>query len=198
MFSLPVHTNPQKYSNSILAQFGSQLNSAGLLWGVGASAMLYQYGLADCPNDIDIIVAENDVKKADSILSAMGQKQEREESGIYATKYFYEYKLPSMDVDVMSGFRLNLPLGVYSYIFDEHSTPTIFNIDGTDIPFTTLEDWYVLYQLMPGKNQKALIVENYLREKGIRHPFLLKRMINQKTLSENVIERIKSLVEDSK
>lgn len=189
-----MHTNKIKYLNSILAQFGQELNSAGLLWGVGTSTLLYYYGLVDCPNDIDIIIAEKDIEKADRILSAYGNKQVRDKSSIYATEHFIEYNLPEIDIDAMSGYKIILPDGIYCYLFDKLSTPLKFNINNVDIPFMTLEDWYVLYQIMPDRENKVRIIEDYLRKNGIKYPHLMKRMIHQKFTPKSVIERTTALL----
>lgn len=185
-----MHTNHTKYLNSTLAQFGEILNRAGLLWGVGASAMLHQYGLAESPNDIDIIVAEKDIEAADKILSLLGSRQEINKSDFYATDNFYEYHLPLMDVDVMCGYKIILPdKRIYSYLFDAESIPTSVRIENEQIPFTTLEDWYVLYQLMPNRETKARIVEDFLKENGVKHPLLLQRMLNNEATPDTVRER---------
>jgi hypothetical protein len=185
-----VHTDKIKNMDKVPAQFGEALNCAGLLWGVGASSMLYRHGIVNIPNDIDILVAEKDIKEAESILSRLGQKQEQKHSSIYATGYFYEYTISGVDVDVMSGYKIKLPKGTYSYIFDKESIPDAFCIEGIDIPFTTPEDWYVLYQLMPGREEKAKLVEDLLKTKGIKYPALLQRMITQENTPTHISERV--------
>lgn len=200
MFFLPVLTNPKKkYSLALLAQLGDQLNCANVLWGVGASAMLHQYGLGGMPNDIDIIVAEKDINKADKILSQLGCRQIVEKSAIYATEHFYEYSLPEIDIDLISGYKIILPNGAtYSYLFDDKSVSVHNKINEVCIPFTSLEDWYVLYQLMPNREHKVLLIESYFLEKGMQCPDLLKRMIEQPDTPPSVIYRVHSLLSTAK
>jgi hypothetical protein len=57
-------------------RIGRALNGADILWGVGASLMLRQYGLADDPHDIDLIVSACDAENADALLRGMGKAVE--------------------------------------------------------------------------------------------------------------------------
>ena len=57
-----------------LSYIGDKLNKANILWGVGASILLNQFGMVDTPNDIDIFMDIKDIHKADKILS-LGKKE---------------------------------------------------------------------------------------------------------------------------
>lgn len=51
----------------------------------------------------------------------------------------------------MSGFVVNHNTGIYNYIFDYDSITEFKVINGISIPLTSLEDWYVMYQLIPNR-----------------------------------------------
>ena len=70
-----------------LSYIGKELNSQGILWGIGASIVLYSYGLVDNPNDIDILVDIKDIQKADMILKNLGVKKSTENIDTYSTRY---------------------------------------------------------------------------------------------------------------
>lgn len=126
----------------------------------------------------------------------MGSKKEFEKSDIYATDYFFEYSLPTIDVDVISGYKIIQPDGdLYSYHFDEQSVPYRIDIEGVEIPFTTIEEWYILYQLMPEREQKVLLTENHLSKNGIKHPKLIDRMLQQPNTPNKVVVRTKRLMQ---
>ncbi|NLA54057.1 MAG: hypothetical protein GX858_06895 [Clostridiales bacterium] len=36
-----------------------------------------------------------------------------------------------------------------------------------------MEDWYVIYQLIPGREAKVKLIEDYLKSNKISHPNLL-------------------------
>lgn len=174
-----------------LSQIGQSFNEEYILWGVGASIMLNHYGLADKPNDIDILVGIDDIKKVDAILKSVGEKKIYEKTDTYSTEYFYEYVINDFDVDVMAGFKINYCDGIFEYIFDKDSISEMKIINGVQIPLTSLEDWYVIYQLIPNREAKVEIIENYLLLNGIKNPNLLERLLKAnlpKRVRENIIK----------
>ncbi len=161
----------------VLNILADKLNKENVTWGIGASVMLHHYGLVAMPNDIDILVEEKDIEKVDSIIKEMGEKKPLNPMKTYSTKYFYEYEVQGVDIDVMAGFIINHEEGNYEYTF--HKDSLIFerlnhtnndpsgehSLDNITLPFTTLEDWYVLYQLIPGREKKVQLIEDYLKER---------------------------------
>lgn len=160
-----------------LSYIGKKLNDEGILWGVGASILLNRFGFIDKPNDIDIFISLDDIEKADEILKSIGEKKKWEKTSTYSTEYFYEYVINGIDIDVMSGFAVNHNNGTFRYVFDEKSISEFQIINGVSIPFTSLEDWYVIYQLIPKREAKVEMIENYLKLNGVKRPMLLKRSL---------------------
>ncbi|WP_024615295.1 nucleotidyltransferase family protein [Clostridium sp. Ade.TY] len=178
---------------SLLSDIGKKFNKEGILWAVGASIVLNYYNLIENPNDIDILVSLKDIEKADNILKEMGIKKEYKKTEDYSTEYFYEYVIENIDIDVMSGFKINHKDGVFEYIFDEKSIDNVMQINGENIPLTSLEDWYVIYQLIEGREYKVQKIEKYLNDNGIKNNELLKRSLNG-ILPNKVKERISKLI----
>jgi len=160
---------------------------------VGGSILLNQFGLVDRPNDIDILVDINDIDRAHELLKSIGHKMECESTATFSTKYFYKYIVNGIDVDVMAGFAINHSEGVYEYIFDRESIAEFRLINGVNIPFASLEDWYVLYQLIPNRKSKVELIEKHLLSNGIKVPFVLKRALKG-NLPEEVREKIESML----
>ncbi|MFV3010869.1 hypothetical protein ACLD43_02215 [Clostridium botulinum] len=176
-----------------LSYIGEKLNSLNIIWGVGASILLNQFGLIEKPNDIDIFVDIKDIEKTDEVLKSIGKKKKWEKNATYSTKYFYEYIIDGFDVDVMAGFEVNHINGVFEYIFDHNSISESKTINGVNIPFTSLEDWYVIYQLIPNREAKVKIIESYLLLNGIKNLFLLERALKG-SLPTEVKEKIKKIL----
>ncbi|MEI8199315.1 MAG: hypothetical protein WCG21_04590 [Eubacteriales bacterium] len=173
-----------------LIYIAEKLNQAGIVWGVGASMLLNIRGITDKPNDIDILVDIKDINKADEILSGIGEKKFKEKTNRYSTKYFYEYVINGVDIDVMSGLQINHIDGVFEYTFDYDSISDIRNVNGVRIPLTSLEDWFVIYQLIPNREAKVAMIENYLISNGVANPeYLLK------ALEDNLPMEIKDKIE---
>lgn len=178
---------------NILSYIGEKLNEADIAWAVGASMLLNQFGFIDKPNDIDIFIDIKDIERADKILKDIGEKKKWEKTTAYSTKYFYEYVIGGIDVDVMAGFAVKHSSGVFEYIFDHDSISENKAINGVAIPFTSLEDWYVIYQLIPNRQPKVEMIEKYLLSNGIKNPMLLKRDL-EGCLPEEVRRKIENIL----
>lgn len=176
-----------------LSYIGKKLNDSGVVWGVGASLLLNQFSLIDKPNDIDIFVDIKDIDKVDEILKGIGDKKPWEKASTYSTEYFYEYVINGVDIDVMAGFRINHNSGVFEYVFDNRSISETRKINGVDIPFTSLEDWYVIYQLISGREAKVNMIEKYIISNGIKRYNLLERML-EGNLPLEVREKVKNML----
>jgi hypothetical protein len=175
-----------------LSYIGEKLNEGKVMWGIGASLLLNHYGLIDKPNDIDILIGLKDIEKADAILKSIGEKEIWEKTDAYSTEYFYEYVINGFEVDVMSGLSINHDEGIYRYVFDQDSISEVKKINGVNIPLTSLEDWYVIYQLISNREAKVNIIENYLMSKGINNPILLERALRG-DLPQKARDRIKRI-----
>lgn len=176
---------------SVLVKIAEAFNSSNLLWGVGASVLLHKYNLIESPSDIDIITSTSDIEKADRILSSFGERLPEKTTEIYSTEYFYEYLIEGVNIDLMAGLKINTNESVFSYIFDSESIPHHFKIKGVSIPFSALEDWFVLYQLIPGREQKVSLISNYFKVVGVEYPALLYRMMDNNTLPNSIQEELK-------
>ncbi|PAB60268.1 nucleotidyltransferase family protein [Anaeromicrobium sediminis] len=163
---------------NVLYKIAKEFNEKNILWAVGASILLNHYNLIDEINDIDIFVHEDHIEKADALLKKLGNKKEREKVGTYSTKYFYEYVIDHIDIDVMAGFVINHGSGQYNYIFDEKSITAYMHMGEIQVPLTALEDWYVIYNLIPNRQYKVKLIEDYLNKNKVIHPYLLKRALN--------------------
>lgn len=177
----------------VLNRIAATLNREGILWALGGSLVLNHYGLGASPNDIDLIVALEDVERADTLLQALGEKREWVRNSAYATRYFGEYRVGTTEIDVMAGLRINHEEGCYAYMFDADAISARHFTEDVEIPFTALEDWYVLYQLIPGRMHKADIIEEFLYSQGTVRRDRLERA-SQGCLPHGVRERIRGLM----
>lgn len=180
-------------TENILTNIAKRLNNEGVLWCVGASVLLYNYDLVDNPTDIDIVVTIDDIHKADRVLSSMGEKLPESESSLYATDYFNEYIIDGVNIDVMAGLKIRIDEGktVFEYPFDNRSVANTEVLNGVDVPYASLEDWYILYQLMPKREAKVAMIENYLKQYSVSHPYLLERLLRNPSLPAPVVSRVK-------
>jgi len=176
-----------------LSYIGKKLNEESIVWGIGASILLNNYGLIDKPNDIDILVDIKNIEKLDLILREIGEKKTREKTDTYSTTYFYEYVVDGFDVDVMAGLKINHADGIYKYDFDKNSITDIKKINEVNIPLTSLEDWYVIYQLIPNREKKVNMIEKYLLTNGVENPAFLEKAL-RKELPKLVRDKIEGIL----
>ncbi len=181
-----------------LVKIAKQLNEKNVQWALGGSLMLLHHGLAEDVHDLDIMVATEDFWTADAVLLALGVKNKKREenSPIYLTDHFSEYQIDGIDVDLMAGMQIQHEHGIYRYCFDELSNTEIKNVSDVTIHYTALEDWYVLYQLMPQRILKVQAIEHHLTTQGINNPLLLERALRG-TLPMSVKNRIEGLLYQS-
>jgi hypothetical protein len=69
---------------------------------------------------------------------------------------------------------------------------------GVEIPLSALEDWFVLYRLMPShsKQAKAKQIKQHLLANPTEHPELLRRLF-QLSLPQTLIQDIQMIVKGS-
>ncbi|HBJ2609223.1 hypothetical protein [Clostridium botulinum] len=56
-----------------------------------------------------------------------------------------------------------------------------------------MEDWYVIYQLIPNREAKVKVIESYLLLNGINNSFLLERAL-KRNLPIELREKIKKIL----
>jgi hypothetical protein len=177
-----------------LVEMARALNQAGAHWGVGASVLLYYCGLVDTPHDIDIMTDETDADMVATILDRMGNETPGDPGrSLYSTSRFLEYAVDGTDVDVMAGLAIRHTDGTYVLPFEDRSVTMTRTENGVTIPLMSLEDWYVLYQLIPGREAKVKLIEDHMLSTGIADLSVLKRAL-ARDLPPHVRARIERLV----
>ena len=182
--------------DSTLSYIGERLNAHNILWAVGASVLLKKHGLTDQTHDIDVFISLENIEEADRLLCSMGEKKPWEENRVYATKHFNEYVIQNMDIDVIAGFAIKHINGVYIYPFTQESITEYAVIQGVKIPFTSLEEWYVIYQMIPDREAKVQTIEKHLKINGIKNPNLLQKALKTE-IPDHVKIRIMDLLQQS-
>jgi hypothetical protein len=177
----------------VLVKIARELNSKNIKWVVGSSIVMNHFNLVDKMNDIDIIISREDIHKADEILKQMGVMRPLEiDPGIYTTEVFHEYVVDGIDVDMMCGFGISHEEGIYEYELNNDTYVDSFNLDGEKIYYSSLEDWYVLYQLIGGREVKVNKIEDYLMNEDCNVSKLSN--ILKKSLPISIANRVEKLL----
>lgn len=179
-------------NNETIALITDHLNKTNSKWGIGGSRLLFQHGLIDVVNDLDIIVHRDDMETVMNELRMLGNERTVQPRDPYQTTYYYKFNIMDLSMDVMGEFQIQHDKGVYVFPFENHSVD-YFIINGVEVPFCTLEDWYILYQLIPGREEKMRIIENFFIENGVEHPEILQQSLLS-SLPEDVRLRVQQIL----
>lgn len=177
----------------VLDRIAEEFNREDILWCVGASVMLSRHNMVETPNDIDIIVSVEDIHKVDSILKSMGRREECGRKEPFTTEYFYEYIIDGIEVDVMAGFGIKHEEGEYNFVFDKAVRVQNEKIINNPVPLAVLEDWYILYQVIPGREVKVKMIEDFLKKNGVDGEYLESQM-KRSCLTDKIKKRTSGLI----
>jgi hypothetical protein len=150
--------------------------------------VLKHYGLTDKVNDIDIIVESTDLDKAKKIMDKIAKPSNDIILSDQLESYLIQYKIGKTKIELMSDVKIKFGRGTYRMIFDEKSIQKKINIEGVTVPLLALEELYVMYQLLKGKEEKAYKIETHFKQKGLKDKDLLMRAISQE-LPLSVVNR---------
>jgi len=178
---------------NLLKKITREFAQAQIHWGIGGSKLLNFYGITETVNDLDLLIAFEDVKIALQILDGMGKRIEIPNKSEYYTESFNRYMIDGIEIDVMANFKIEHETGVYDFQFDKETKIETILIDEVKIPLTILEEWYIAYLLMKDRDSKVEMIEAYLlKHKQIDLGLLMNRM--HQGIPIEVLLRINRLV----
>ena len=132
----------------VLSMISGRFESAGIRWALGASAMLYFRGLSDSFHDLDLMVATEDAPAARDILRPLGTLLPDNRTAQYRTKYFYEFTIDGVDVDLIGGFAIVKDGVVHDCSFRPDSVDGSVCVCGRVVPLQSLAVWRGYYERM--------------------------------------------------
>lgn len=174
---------------NVLQKIANLLSDEAITWALGASSVLYYHGLTDTVNDIDILVEKKDYEKLEMCLLTIGVKVKTEAVSTYETEYFGEFVIDGVEIDVMANMTVINHNLRYVYHFSEDNITDCMVVGTEKVPMTSLEDWYILYHMIPNKEKKADMLDHYFKD----HPVIHKHLMLGQTIPEWLYEKIKKL-----
>ena len=154
----------------------NQLNEAKLLYGLGGSMMLKLRSFDIEPNDIDLFVSVDDYSKVIDIFNVYATQVVTPSKYPFKTKHFTSYKCEDITIDIMAGFAYEHLEGTYIALFDHLSIPNTSQINNTNIPLMSLEEWFILYSIM-NRSDKVEMIEKFWKTHEVQYPRLLERQL---------------------
>lgn len=129
----------------VLSKMAEELNKENITWAIGASLLLYIKGKVSDFHDIDIMVSEEDAEKLRRVLLTLGKIQLPNLNMQYKTKYFFEFVIDGIDVDVMGGFTIVNNNKAYYFPLKKEEIIEYTYINSQRIPLQSLAEWKLYY-----------------------------------------------------
>ncbi len=148
-----------KHKIEILVKIGRVLNEKNVTWGVGASLLLYLKGIAPSFHDIDLLVAETDVEKLKETLGRLGKPEAPRPDPRYKTKFFLEYDIEGVEIDVIAHFVIVSEGKDYDFPFTENDIKEHLIVSAVSIPLMSVLAWRRYYDLM-GRTEKVAMIDS--------------------------------------
>ncbi len=141
----------------VLCHMAHTLNEKNITWNLGSSGMLFLRGIVKDFNDLDIMVANEDINQAIHIFDAMGKRCSSQSTDRYKTRYFYEYTIRDVDVDLMA--ELTIMAKDESHMFSIHRGETFdWTMLGHEkIYLSSTKEWLNFYRQMNRKDKVAIL-----------------------------------------
>ena len=152
--------------DKVLVQLAKLLNSNLINWAVGGSKLLRLSGMELDVNDLDIMIHEHDFDRCIELLKSVSIECEVKESEIFKSKNYRKLCWDNVQIDCMSGMTIQLNENVFVYEFDCKDKEILY--ENISIPLCFLEDWYVLYHVMPHREAKIKIMEMFFMNHTIQ------------------------------
>lgn len=144
----------------LLQKIAHRLNEAHVQWALGASMLLYFKSITSEFHDIDLMVADHDAECVRTILSEMGESCSSDfiPNPMYRTKTFMEFRIDSVEVDVMAGFAIVKDGKLYDCALRKEQIVEQMPLGTEVIPLQSPLLWCKYYRLM-GRTKKAEMIE---------------------------------------
>jgi len=141
-----------------LSHIAKEFNEKNVTWAVGASMLLYFKGIASEFHDIDLMVAEEDVEIVKDLLLSFGSIKAPNPNIKYKTKYFLEFVVDGIDIDVMAGFIIVNKDEDFYFPLKKENINDYTVVNEIKIPLQSVEEWSYYYDLM-GRDEKVKMID---------------------------------------
>lgn len=148
----------------IVKRITEELNTLGIVWGVGGSYLLNIYELIDNPNDLDLWVSPNDME---NVRNYFFKCQEIKTDVPLPPELHYKILYDNLEVDFVACFRVKPNQYEFEYNINPQNIKLVKLRDGIELPCTYLEDWYIVYKLLK-RDDKAKLIENFFNKNKLK------------------------------
>lgn len=151
---------------TVLLKIAQALNDEKVVWNLGGSCMLYFRTVLEAFNDIDIVVRETDIEAVKSLMAMFGEKKIRNFDERYKTRYFLQYQVDGVDIDIISGFTIVDQDEIHYFALNDNKNSDSVEINGINIYLEQLSVWLHYYKLM-NRQDKVDLIESFIKNNKI-------------------------------
>ena len=147
-------------NKNTIIDIAEKLNSLGVTWGVGGSYLLMIHELIDNPQDLDLWVSPDDMKK---IRASFSNCIELQTDIMLPPELHYKILYKDIEVDFVACFKVKPNQYEFEYSINPDNIQKIKSKSGIDLPCTYLEDWYIVYRLLK-RDDKANLIKIFFKK----------------------------------
>ena len=152
-----------RHKLDVLGQIAAAFNSQNITWAVGASVLLFFKGVVDDFHDLDLLVAAEDFHKAKEILQTLGQLQVTPPNSQYESKFFHEFLVEDVEVDIMGGCTVRRDgRETECFVLKTEDIQGSVDLNGQKIPLHSVSVWRGYYEAM-GRDSKVALIDGALK-----------------------------------
>ena len=147
----------QDMKMTVLAKIARAFEEKKIMWAVGGSLMLYFRGITDIVHDIDLMVTEEDIEEVRAVLLDLGTPAPPAPDSRYKTRYFLEFLIDEVEVDVIAGFVIVHDGKEYDCSLTVDQITDLIDVEDVRIPMQSKELWREYYRLMEREEKVRMI-----------------------------------------
>lgn len=182
----------------VLKKIAQCFDDEKIAYGLGGSGVLVAYDILGEMNDIDLVVTLEDIHRAKKILDEIALLKTSGKNCIVEQEHCYVYELNGIDVELMANIHIRHNEGLYELPFNKKRVTYRMCIDNFMIPVMSLEDWFVIYNLI-GRQDRVDQIEEWFLENGITHGSYLIKAIQAnipRQLKVDIVKTIQKMMMD--
>lgn len=127
-------------------------------WGIGGSLLLVEQQLQHDFRDIDLVCTTEAVPALDAVLARLATPLQTTPHPQYCSQFFRRYQHSSgLEIELMAGIAVRNSTGALQHW--QFDAPTLQRRHG--LPWMTLCDWLMLYQLFE-RPEKVVLIQGAL------------------------------------
>lgn len=162
-----------KEKRQLLLYISKRFAEEGIEWCLTCSSTLFFRGIKESFNDFDILIDYRYITKAIQIMKELKAIDlPKGDQSMFASTLFNRYQIGNVKIDLFSEWRISAHF-TFTYAYSSEDVDVI-TIEENKIQIVSAETQMVLYSVLtpwqPYREEKVVMLKDYLNEVGRKHP----------------------------